>query len=115
MRLAVEFKIGLKNISSNYIILFRLEDNANLNNSVRYSTFGPRYNTNNANNNTTQPSQSYPTGILKKTSSPPRQLVSSEEEQYEARNDEVIRRVAEMKQILQVIQSSREIGRGENR
>lgn len=78
-----------------------LEDNANLNNSVRYSTFGPRYNTNNANNNTTQSSQSYPTGILKKTSSPPRQIVSSEEEQYEARNDEVIRRVAEMKQILQ--------------
>ena len=97
---------------SNYQILFRLEDNANLNNSVRYSTFGPRYNTNNANNNTTQSSQSYPTGILKKTSSPPRQIVSSEEEQYEARNDEVIRRVAEMKQILQVIQSSREIGKG---
>ena len=69
---------------------------------MRYSTFGkPRYNTNNSNNNT-----SYPTGILKK--SPPRQGERRERttsggedaDQAEARNDEVIRRVAEMKQIL---------------
>ena len=69
---------------------------------MRYSTFGkPRYNTNNSNNNT-----SYPTGILKK--SPPRQgdrrerttSGGEEADQAEARNDEVIRRVAEMKQIL---------------
>ena len=72
---------------------------------MRYSTFGPRYNTNNSNNNTSSQhqQQSYPTGILKK--SPPRQerrITSGGEDadQAEARNDEVIRRVAEMKQIL---------------
>ena len=73
---------------------------------MRYSTFGPRYNTNNSNNNTSSQSQSYPTGILKK--SPPRtgerreRTTSGGEDadQAEARNDEVIRRVAEMKQIL---------------
>ena len=73
---------------------------------MRYSTFGPRYNTNNSNNNTSsQSQQSYPTGILKK--SPPRQerrerttSGGEDADQAEARNDEVIRRVAEMKQIL---------------
>ena len=73
---------------------------------MRYSTFGPRYNTNNSNNNTSsQSQQSYPTGILKK--SPPRQerrerttSGGDDADQAEARNDEVIRRVAEMKQIL---------------
>ena len=91
--------------------------------SMRYSTFGPRYNSNASNNNRdTAQQQSFPTGILKK--SPPRQerrerttsggeflLFSSiliqvfnfageDGDQAEARNDEVIRRVAEMKQIL---------------
>ena len=70
---------------------------------MRYSTFGPRYNTNNSNNNTSSQQQSYPTGILKK--SPPRQerrttSGGEDADQAEARNDEVIRRVAEMKQIL---------------
>ena len=90
---------------------------------MRYSTFGPRYNSNASNNNRdTAQQQSFPTGILKK--SPPRQerrerttsggeflLFSSiliqvfnfegeDGDQAEARNDEVIRRVAEMKQIL---------------
>ena len=91
---------------------------------MRYSTFGPRYNSNASNNNRdTAQQQSFPTGILKK--SPPRQerrerttsggefllffsliliQVSNFEgedgDQAEARNDEVIRRVAEMKQIL---------------
>ena len=73
---------------------------------MRYSTFGPRYNTNNSNNNqSSQSQQSYPTGILKK--SPPRQerrerttSGGDDADQAEARNEEVIRRVAEMKQIL---------------
>ena len=74
-------------------IVSRVEDNANLNRN-QYSTFGPRYNSNN-NNNTG--------GILKKTGSPPQiHGVDTDSEQYEARNDEVIRRVAEMKHILQV-------------
>ena len=74
----------------------RVEDNANLNRvqSVQYSTFGPRYN-GNSNSNT----RGFPTSILKKAGA------SSEDdnEGYEARNEEVIRRVVEMKQILQVM------------
>ena len=88
---------------------------------MRYSTFGPRYNSNASNNNRdTAQQQSFPTGILKK--SPPRQerrerttsggefllfsfnsystFEGEDGDQAEARNDEVIRRVAEMKQIL---------------
>ena len=75
----------------------RVEDNANLN-RVQYSTFGPRYNGNSNNNSRAQPSS-----ILKKASSPPTHgLGEDDNEGYEARNDEVIRRVVEMKQILQV-------------
>ena len=81
--------------------IFRVEDNANLN-RVQYSTFGPRYQSginNNSNN-------FHSGGILKKSgvNSPPRnQSGDNDSEGYEARNDEVIRRVAEMKHILQVI------------
>ena len=75
----------------------RLEDNANLN-RVQYSTFGPRYN-GNSNNNT----RGYPPSILKKAgANSPNTNGEDDNEEYEARNDEVIRRVVEMKQILQV-------------
>ena len=80
-----------------------MEDNANLNRVSQYSTFGPRYNSNNNNGSSTG---YHPSGILKKpgVTSPPRiQTGDTDSEQYEARNDEVIRRVAEMKHILQVI------------
>ena len=80
-----------------------MEENANPTGSRRYSTFGPRYNTNNNNNNNgaTNQSQSYPEGILKK--SPPQQdrkTPPTEDDQAEAWNEEVIKRVAEMRQIL---------------
>ena len=76
----------------------RLEDNANLNRvqSVQYSTFGPRYNGNSNNSNTTR---GFPTSILKKAGA----TGEADNEGYEARNEEVIRRVVEMKQILQVM------------
>ena len=81
--------------------VFSVEDNANLN-RVQYSTFGPRYQSG-INNNSTYHSG----GILKKSgaNSPPRNQTgdNNDSEGYEARNDEVIRRVAEMKHILQVI------------
>ncbi len=83
----------------------RMEDNANLNRSVQYSTFGRGgYNSNNNNNSS---SGFQPSGILKRPGlrSPPRnenQDTETSTEQTEARNDEVIRRVAEMKHILQV-------------
>ena len=99
MRCVCQFEVLPSSISS-------LEENANLPGSLRYSTFGRGYTTGssstNSNNNTTATSQSFPTGILKK--SPPRQERkerTSEEEQAEARNDEVIRRVAEMKEMLE--------------
>ena len=88
------------------LFLHRMEDNANLNRSVQYSTFGRGgYNSNN--NNTNSSSGFQPSGILKRPglTSPPRnenQETESSSEQTEARNDEVIRRVAEMKHILQV-------------
>ena len=81
-----------------------MEENANLTGSLRYSNYGPRYNTNNNNSNNngaTNQSQSYPAGILKK--SPPRQdrkTPPTGDDQAEARNDDVIKRVAEMRQIL---------------
>ena len=84
-----------------------MEDNANLNRSVQYSTFGRGgYNSNN-NNSTNSSSGFQPSGILKRPglTSPPRnenQETETSSEQTEARNDEVIRRVAEMKHILQV-------------
>merc|ERR1719225_2334746 len=82
-----------------------MEDNANLNRSVQYSTFGRgSYNSNNNNSNSSSGFQ--PSGILKRPglTSPPRnenQDTETSSEQTEARNDEVIRRVAEMKHILQ--------------
>ena len=89
------------------LFLHRMEDNANLNRSVQYSTFGRGgYNSNN-NNSTNSSSGFQPSGILKRPGlmSPPRnenQDTETSSEQTEARNDEVIRRVAEMKHILQV-------------
>ena len=77
-----------------------MEDNANLNRSVQYSTFGRGGYHSNNNNSGLQPG-----GILKRpgVTSPPRNLeTEASTEQTEARNDEVIRRVAEMKHILQV-------------
>ena len=61
---------------------------------MQYSTFGPRYN-GNSNNNT----RGFPTSILKKAGAGS----EDDNEGYEARNEEVIRRVVEMKQILQVM------------
>ena len=86
-------------------LFHRMEGNANLNRSVQYSTFGRGgYNSNNNNNSS---SGFQPSGILKRPglTSPPRtenQDTETSTEQTEARNDEVIRRVAEMKHILQV-------------
>ena len=86
-------------------LFHRMEDNANLNRSVQYSTFGRGgFNSNNNNNSS---SGFQPSGILKRPglTSPPRtenQDTETSTEQTEARNDEVIRRVAEMKHILQV-------------
>ena len=86
-------------------LFHRMEDNANLNRSVQYSTFGRGgYNSNNNNNSS---SGFQPSGILKRPgiTSPPHnenQDTEASPEQTEARNDEVIRRVAEMKHILQV-------------
>jgi hypothetical protein len=72
----------------------RLEENANLSSSPRlYTTFGDKYS---ATNHQQQAiSNGYPASILKKRG-------QDGEGQFEAKNDEVIRRVAEMKQILQV-------------
>ena len=87
-------------------LFHRMEDNANLNRSVQYSTFGRgSYNSNNNNSNSSSGFQ--PSGILKRPglTSPPRnenQDTETSAEQTEARNEEVIRRVAEMKHILQV-------------
>ena len=89
--------IQLLNIPAELKLLFvaRVEDNANLNRvqSVQYSTFGPRYNGNS--NNT----RGFPASILKKAGA----SGEDDNEGYEARNEEVIRRVVEMKQILQVM------------
>ena len=76
----------------------RMEDNANLNHRLQYSTFGPRYNNTNNNNSVAAGLAGYPAGILKKAGSPPR----AGGEEGEARNEVVIRRVVEMKQILKV-------------
>ena len=92
--------IQLLNIPAELKLLFvaRVEDNANLNRvqSVQYSTFGPRYNGNSNNNTNTR---GFPTSILKKAGA----SGEDDNEGYEARNEEVIRRVVEMKQILQVM------------
>ena len=73
---------------------------------MQYSTFGPRYNSSggNSNNNNTSSATFHPGGgILKKVTSPPPAARNSDTgDQFEARNDDVIRRVAEMKHILQV-------------
>ena len=73
---------------------------------MQYSTFGPRYNSSggNSNNNNTSSATFHPGGgILKKVTSPPPAARNPDTgDQFEARNDDVIRRVAEMKHILQV-------------
>ena len=73
---------------------------------MQYSTFGPRYNGTggNSNNNNTSSATFHPGGgILKKVTSPPPAARNPDTgDQFEARNDDVIRRVAEMKHILQV-------------
>ena len=49
-----------------------MEDNANLNHRLQYSTFGPRYNNTNNNNIVAAGLAGFPAGILKKAGSPAR-------------------------------------------
>ena len=95
-------KKGYSKICTNFVYASRTEDNANLV-EPRYSTFGAKYGTGyNHNNHSSSSSNGTPPSILKKSNS--RGGKNSEKREpgdgYEARNDEVIRRVAEMQSIL---------------
>ena len=83
-----------------------MEENANLSSSPQlYTTFGDKYSVNggpgyHAASTTANGGPGYPASILKKRGGGG--CGGQDEGQFEARNDEVIRRVVEMKQILQV-------------